>query len=87
VTPFCDDHRVAPARSGVNVRSRVHRCPHSSALALELRERRQRRVLDTATAEVVAIADELAAGTIDKIMGKSDLELGIGALLGKLPPH
>ncbi|MEU4235401.1 hypothetical protein AB0F17_64970, partial [Nonomuraea sp. NPDC026600] len=30
---------------------------------------------------ILALADELAAGTIDKLMGKSDLELGIEALL------
>jgi hypothetical protein len=30
---------------------------------------------------ILALADELAVGTIDKLMGKSDLELGIEVLL------
>ncbi|WP_146103967.1 hypothetical protein [Nonomuraea solani] len=32
-------------------------------------------------AVILALADDLVAGTIDKLMGKSDLELGIEALL------
>ena len=31
-------------------------------------------------AEVLALADEIAAGTINKVMAKSDLELGLEAL-------
>ena len=34
----------------------------------------------TTSTEVLALADELAGGTISKVMAKSDLELGIEAL-------
>lgn len=34
----------------------------------------------TTTTEVLALADEIAGGTISKVMAKSDLELGIEAL-------
>src|SRR5271165_4706945 len=38
------------------------------------------------TTEVLALAAELRKGTIDRIMAMSDLELGLQALLGTLPP-
>lgn len=34
---------------------------------------------------VLALADELAEGTIDKVMGASDAELGLAVLLGQKP--
>jgi len=34
----------------------------------------------TTSTEVLALADEIAGGTINKVMAKSDLELGIEAL-------
>ncbi len=37
-------------------------------------------------AEVLAAADELSRGTIDTVLAKSDLELGIEALLRGLRP-
>ena len=36
--------------------------------------------------EVLALATELRKDTIDRIMAMSDLELGLQALLGTLPP-
>ena len=39
------------------------------------------------TTEVLALAAELRKGTIDRIMAMSDLELGMQALLGTLPPR
>jgi hypothetical protein len=38
------------------------------------------------TTEVLALAAELRKGTIDRIIAMSDLELGLQALLGTLPP-
>ena len=38
------------------------------------------RTTGTPNAEVLALADEIAGGTINKVMAKSDLELGIEAL-------
>ena len=37
-------------------------------------------------AEVLAVADELSRGTIDTVLAKSDLELGIEALMRGLRP-
>lgn len=50
---------------------------------LEEQNRRLRQV----TTEVLALAAELRKGTIDRIMAMSDLELGMQALLGTLPPR
>lgn len=36
-------------------------------------------------AEILALSAEIRTGTIDRIMEMSDLELGLKALLGKLP--
>ncbi len=49
---------------------------------LEERNRNLRQV----TTEVLTLATELRKGTIDRIMAMSDLELGLQALLGTLPP-
>jgi len=38
------------------------------------------------TTEVLTLAAELRKGTIDRIMAMTDLELGLQALLGTLPP-
>lgn len=38
------------------------------------------------TTEVLALATELRKGTIDRIIAMSDLEIGLQALLGTLPP-
>lgn len=43
----------------------------------------QNRRLQAATADILELARELRKGTIDRIMGMSDLELGLQALLGK----
>ena len=37
-------------------------------------------------AEVLAVADELSRGTIDTVLAKSDLELGIEALMRGMQP-
>jgi signal transduction histidine kinase len=50
---------------------------------LEEQNHRLRQV----TTDVLALAAELRKGTIDRIMEMSDLELGLQALLGKLPPR
>ena len=42
----------------------------------------QNRQLGGATMNVLALAGELRTGTIDRIMGMSDLKLGLKALLG-----
>jgi hypothetical protein len=42
----------------------------------------QNRQLRAATVEVIALAYELRMGSIDRIVGMSDLELGLQALLG-----
>jgi len=45
----------------------------------------QNRQLRGVTTEVLALARELRKGTVDRIMGMSDLELGLQALLGNSP--
>ncbi len=42
----------------------------------------QNQQLRTVTEAVLALADELRKGTIDRIMGMSDIELGLQVLLG-----
>ena len=41
--------------------------------------------LRAATADVLALASELRKGTIERVMGMSDVELGLQALLGSRP--
>lgn len=48
---------------------------------LEEQNRRLRKV----TTDVIAIAQELRNGTIDRVMEMNDLELGLAALLGQSP--
>jgi len=43
----------------------------------------QNRQLRAVTVEVLALAGELRKGSIDRIMGMSDLELGLQVLLGR----
>jgi hypothetical protein len=50
---------------------------------LEEKNRNLRQV----TTEVLTLAAELRKGTIDRITAMSDLELGLQALLGTLPPR
>ncbi len=42
----------------------------------------QNQELRTATDQVLALGRELRAGTIDRVMGMSDLELGLWAVVG-----
>ena len=46
----------------------------------------QNQQLRAATADVLALAAELRKGTIERVMGMSDLELGLQALLGSRSP-
>ncbi len=46
----------------------------------------QNQQLRAATADVLALAAELRQGTIERVMGMSDLELGLQALLGSRGP-
>jgi len=46
----------------------------------------QNQQLRAATADVLALADELRRGAVERVMGVSDLELGLQALLGGRPP-
>jgi len=50
---------------------------------LEKQAARLRETLDA----ILALADELAQGTIEKVLAKSDLEVGLEALLGKYRPR
>jgi len=52
---------------------------------LDRLEEKNRHLRQVAT-EVLILATELRKGTIDRIMAMSDLELGLRALLGTLPP-
>ena len=45
----------------------------------------QNQQLRDVTADVLALAGELRKGTIERVMGMSDLELGLQALLGNRP--
>ncbi len=42
--------------------------------------------LRAATADILALARELRKGTIERVMGMSDVELGLQALLGSRLP-
>jgi len=42
--------------------------------------------LRAATADVLALAGELRKGTIERVVGMSDVELGLQALLGSQLP-
>ena len=46
----------------------------------------QNQQLRAATADVLALASKLRKGTIERVMGMSDLELGLQALLGSQGP-
>ena len=46
----------------------------------------QNRHLRAVTTDVLALAQELRKGTIDRIMAMSDLEVGLQALLEIQPP-
>ena len=50
---------------------------------LEKQGARLRETLDA----TLALADELAQGTIEKVLAKSDLEVGLEAFLGKYRPR
>ena len=58
----------------------------SAAQASELdRMDKQNQQLRALTADVLALASELREGTIERVLGMSDLELGLRYLLGKQP--
>jgi hypothetical protein len=46
---------------------------------------KQNQQLRGVTADVLALARELRKGTIDRVLGMSDLELGLQSLLGTRP--
>jgi len=46
----------------------------------------QNKHLRAVTADVLALATELRKGTIERVLGMSDLELGLQALLGSRDP-
>jgi hypothetical protein len=54
----------------------------SQARELDRMEKRNQQ-LRGVTAEVLALASELRKGTIERVLGMSDLELGLQYLLGK----
>src|SRR5260370_41691114 len=68
----------------------LRRWPDQDPSAVKRRElerlEEQNRRLRQVTTAVLALAAELRKGTIDRIMAMSDLELGLQALLGTLPP-
>jgi hypothetical protein len=56
----------------------------SAAQASELdRVDKQNQQLRALTADVLALASELREGTVERVLGMSDLELGLRYLLGK----
>jgi len=60
----------------------------SAAQARELdRMDTQNQQLRALTADVLALASELREGTIERVLGMSDLELGLRHLLGKQPSN
>jgi hypothetical protein len=59
----------------------------SASQARELdRMEKQNQKLRGVTAEVLALASELRKGTIERVLGMSDLELGLQYLLGRQFP-
>jgi signal transduction histidine kinase len=69
----------------------LHRWRSASPSAAQARELdrldQQNHRLRQVTTEVLALARELREGTIDRVMAMSDLDLGLQALLGTLPPR
>jgi hypothetical protein len=64
--------------------SRWHNEKPSAAQSRELdRMDEQNQQLRGVTAEVLALASELRKGTIERVLGMSDLELGLQYLLGR----
>ena len=62
--------------------------PHDEDVALaQHRLEEQNRRLRQVTTDVLALARELRNSTINRIIETSDLELGLQALLGNLPPR
>ena len=60
----------------------------SAIQASELdRMEKQNQQLRDVTADVLALARELREGTIERVLGMSDLELGLQYLLGKQPSN
>ena len=60
----------------------------SAAQARELdRMDTQNQQLRALTADVLALASELRKGTIERVLGMSDLELGLRHLLGRQPSN
>jgi hypothetical protein len=60
----------------------------SATQARELdRMDKQNQQLRALTADVLALAGELREGTIERVLGMSDLELGLRYLLGKQPSN
>jgi hypothetical protein len=60
----------------------------SATQARELdRMDKQNQQLRALTADVLALASELREGTIERVLGMSDLELGLRYLLGKQPSN
>lgn len=64
-----------------------HAAPRPSELAADQareldRMEKQNRQLRAVTEQVLALGSELRKGTIDRIIGMSDIELGLQALLG-----
>jgi hypothetical protein len=68
--------------------SRWRKAKPSAAQARELdRMDTQNQQLRALTADVLALASELREGTIERVLGMSDLELGLRHLLGKQPSN
>jgi hypothetical protein len=84
---FLDDYRQAPLKIVSHLsRAKNH---YRSLLATLIAHGTNLGLaaMSQVTTEVLALAAELRKGTIDRIMAMSDLELGMQALLGTLPPR
>ena len=60
--------------------------PHRGPAGRDRRHEALIAQLRQVTSEVLAVAAELASGTIEMVLAKSDLELGIEALMRGLRP-
>jgi hypothetical protein len=60
--------------------------PNPSQLREIVRLKGQIEEIHQALVSILALADELKQGTIDAILGKSDLEIAMDFLSGKLQP-
>jgi len=83
VVPFGAQHRVDRVLEGIHQAAAADPATRAAVEGYLALVAEERALVD----QVLAVADELAAGTIDTVLATSDLELGLEALFGHRPPR